>query len=377
MSREDTALHVRNESQPDRVHLRNLTLDELQGFLRSYDLPDYRYRQIASWLYDKLASDFADMTDLPLALRDRLGRDASVGSLRTRTMQISALDGTKKFLFELSDGNLVESVLMQYDRRITFCVSSQVGCPLDCVFCQTGKGVFGRNLTAGEIIDQISALKRTCADDVDKVNVVFMGMGEPMLNLPQVARAIQIMNDPAGFDMGSRRITVSTVGHPRRMRQLADMSLRCSMALSLNATTDEQRGRLMPAVSSYTVTELIDAARYFAQKSGRRVTLEYVLLKGLNTSIADAKRLGKLARRGPFKINLIPYNAGRDTAYETLSEDEIQVFIRDILPYAPTVTVRRSKGPDIDAACGQLWTKSLLSRKKPARVVSPPGDSTL
>ncbi len=377
MSREDTALQVRNESRPDRVHLRNLTLDELQGFLRSYDLPDYRYRQIASWLYDKLAGDFAEMTDLPLALRDRLEQDAFVGSLRTRTMQISALDGTKKFLFELSDGNLVESVLMRHDRRITFCVSSQVGCPLDCVFCQTGKGVFGRNLTAGEIIDQISVLKKTCADDVDKVNVVFMGMGEPMLNLPQVARAIRIMNDPAGFDMGSRRITVSTVGHPLRMRQLADMSLRCSMALSLNATTDAQRGTLMPAVSSYTVTELIDAARYFAQKSGRRVTLEYVLLKGLNTSIADAKRLGKLSRKGPFKINLIPYNAGRDTAYETLSEDEIQEFIRDILPYAPTVTVRRSKGPDIDAACGQLWTKSLLSKKKPPRLVSPPGDSDL
>jgi len=374
MSREDTALHVQNEPAPQRVHLRNLTLDELKGFVCSYDLPDFRYRQIASWLYDKMAVDFTEMTDLPLALRERLADDAVVSSLRTRATQTSAIDGTKKFLFELGDGNLVESVLMPYGTRTTFCVSSQVGCPLDCVFCQTGKGVFGRNLTAGEIIDQISALKKACEEDVDKVNVVFMGMGEPMLNLPQVARSIEILNDPAGFDMGARRITVSTAGHPRRMKDLADMSLRCSMALSLNATTDAQRAKLMPALSSYTVKELIDSARYFAEKSGRRVTLEYVLLKGLNTSIDDAKRLGKLSRKGPFKVNLIPYNAGRDAAYETLSEDEIQDFIRAILPYSPTVTVRRSKGPDIDAACGQLWTKSLLSRSKPARSAPPPGN---
>ena len=149
------------------------------------------------------------------------------------------------------------------------------------------------------------------------------------------------------------------------------------MALSLNGTTDAQRAELMPALSGYTVNELIDAARYFAEKSGRRVTLEYVLLKGLNTSADDAKRLGKLSRRGPFKVNLIPYNAGRDAVYETLSEEEIQEFIRGILPFSPTVTVRRSKGPDIDAACGQLWTKSLLSKKKPARTVSPPRDTAL
>jgi 23S rRNA (adenine2503-C2)-methyltransferase len=201
---------------------------------------------------------------------------------------------------------------------------------------------------------------------MEKANIVFMGMGEPLLNYRAVVNAIRVLNAVPGFELGSKRVTVSTSGLPRRMKNLADEGLKCSLALSLNATTDPKRRELMPAVSRYAIEEVIDAARYFAEKSGRRVTLEYVLLRGENTSAEDARRLGKIARRGPFKINLIPYNPGRDGGFETLDEGELQSFIRELLPFSPTLTVRRSKGPDIFAACGQLWTQSLAPQKKPA-----------
>lgn len=351
----------------DKTHLRGMTLAGLAEYVASLGEPPYRARQIASWLYEKLASDFNEMTDLPLKTREALREKALVGSFRSAAFQVSKVDGTRKYLFELHDGNAVESVLMRHGKRITFCVSSQVGCPLDCRFCQTSKGRFRRNLTAGEILDEICYLKKECLDEADKVNIVFMGMGEPLLNYRSLVQAVGVINEAPGFELGSKRVTVSTSGLPRRMRNLADEGLKCSLALSLNATTDAKRRELMPAVSKYSIEEVTEAAGYYAAKVGRRVTLEYVLLKGENTSPADARRLGKIARRGSFKINLIPYNPGREGGFETLDEDGLQDFIRELLPYSPTVTVRRSKGPDIFAACGQLWTESLGSRAVPRR----------
>jgi 23S rRNA (adenine2503-C2)-methyltransferase len=350
-----------------KLHLRGLTLGELSDYVASREQPPYRYRQLVSWLYEKLPGGFAEMTDLPLAFRESLEEEALLDSIRDVSVQVSEVDGTRKYLFELHDGQSVESVLMPHGRRVTFCISSQIGCPLNCVFCQTSDGEFQRNLTGGEILDQICALKKECRDEVEKANIVFMGMGEPLLNYRSLVNVIDTLNRAPGFELGSRRITVSTSGLPRRMRNLADEGLKCSLALSLNGTTDEERRRLMPIVSRYPINEILDAATYFAEKSGRRVTLEYVLLRGENTSVADARRLGKIARRGPFKINLIPYNPGRDGGYDTLNEDELQAFIQTLLPYSPTLTVRRSKGPDIFAACGQLWTQNLGPIKKPAK----------
>jgi len=364
----ESPMHIHEDPSivDGKTHLRCLSLPELEAWVESLGEPRYRFRQLASWLYEKLAGDFAEMTDLPLAFRESLRDRALLSSFRRVSAEVSRIDGTKKYLFELHDGNCVESVLMQHEKRITFCVSSQVGCPLDCRFCQTSKGRFRRNLTAGEILDQICCLKKECGQEMEKSNIVFMGMGEPLLNYRSVVAAVLVLNTAPGFELGSKRITVSTSGLPRRMKNLADEGLKCSLALSLNATTDAKRRELMPAVSRYPIDEVIDAARYFAEKSGRRVTLEYVLLRGENTSAEDARRLGKIARRGSFKINLIPYNPGRDGGFETQSEDELQAFIRELLPYSPTLTVRRSKGPDIFAACGQLWTESLAPQKKPA-----------
>jgi 23S rRNA (adenine2503-C2)-methyltransferase len=215
------------------------------------------------------------------------------------------------------------------------------------------------------MLDQICLLKRECIGEAEKVNIVFMGMGEPLLNLRELTRAIRTLNDPDGLNTGSKRITVSTSGLPDRIVELADQGLKCSLAISLNASTDAKRRRLMPALAAYSIRDILEAARYFHRKTQRRVTLEYVLLAGINTSKEDASALAKLSAGGPFKINLIPYNPVRGSGFRGMSEDAIDKFVQVLLPAAPAVTVRRSRGADIDAACGQLWTKSLNKAAEP------------
>jgi len=352
------------------THLRNLSLDELRDFVRAHGEPEFRYRQLATWMYARLEHRFAEMSDLPISYREQLAGCAEVSSLAVASEQRSAVDGTRKFLFELRDGARVESVLMRYDRRTTVCVSSQVGCPLDCVFCETAKGTFRRNLSAGEILDQICALKAEAGEHGQKINVVFMGMGEPLLNLESLIAAIRVMNDPLGLNLGDRRITVSTASFPERIRELADADVACSLALSLNAPNDARRRELMPKASRFSIAELLDAARYFVRHGrNRRVTLEYVLIPEMNMSDADADELGALSHRQPFKLNLIPYNPGRKDPFARPTEAQIDRFVSRLLPVAPAVTVRRSRGVDIDAACGQLWNLS-LGEKKPVKGVA-------
>lgn len=351
----------------DRIHLRNLPLEGLSELMSSHGEPGFRSRQLATWVYARLETRFDRMSDLPHGLRTALEQTHEITSLRVAAVQESALDGTRKFLFELHDGGRIESVLMRYDKRTTLCVSSQVGCPLDCIFCETAKGNFQRNLTAGEILDQVCLLKAEAGDTDRKINVVFMGMGEPLLNLESLIAAIRVMNNPLGLNMGSRRITVSTSSFPERIRELADSDAACSLALSLNAPDDETRRKLMPKAARFTIVELLDAARYFVRGENRRVTLEYVLIPEMNMSDADADRLGALASGQPFKVNLIPYNPGRKDPFRRPDESEIDRFAARLLPLAPAVTVRRSRGVDIDAACGQLWTLSLAEKRKPVK----------
>jgi 23S rRNA (adenine2503-C2)-methyltransferase len=357
------------------IHIHNMTLPALRELVLSHGEPEYRYRQLATWLYARHSGDFESMTDLPTTYRESLSSTCRITEAEVAAVQQSRVDGTRKFLFELRDGARVESVLMRYEDRTTLCVSSQVGCPLDCVFCETAKGGFGRNLTAGEIIDQVCALKASSGIGPKKMNIVFMGMGEPLLNIDAVTDAIGILNHPLGFNLGAKRVTVSTSSFPDRIRALARSDVACSLALSLNASDDETRTRLMPKASRFTIAELLDAARAFVSSGRRRVTLEYVMLRGINMSDEDARRLGHLTRREPFKINLIPYNPGRggarlgapghDDQFDSVSEDEIDRFVTLLQPLAPAVTVRRSRGVDIDAACGQLWTNNPGPKKRP------------
>jgi 23S rRNA (adenine2503-C2)-methyltransferase len=347
------------------VHIRNLSIPALRQMVLESGEPEYRFRQLATWLYARLCGDFESMTDLPRAYRERLASSCHISAASPAAIQESALDGTRKYLFEMTDGARVEAVSMRYDDRTTLCVSSQVGCPLDCVFCETARGGFRRNLSAGEIIDQICTLKADAGLESKKVNIVFMGMGEPLLNVEAVTNAIRTLNDPLGLNLGARRITVSTSSFPERIRALADSGVSCSLALSLNAPDDELRHRLMPKSSRFTIEELLDAARYFVGTGKRRVTLEYVLLRGVNTSDDHARALGRLTRGQPFKLNLIPYNPGRRDPFERMPEDELDRFVTILQPLAPAVTVRRSRGVDIDAACGQLWTKDMGDKARP------------
>jgi 23S rRNA (adenine2503-C2)-methyltransferase len=342
-------------------------LESLRTYVLERGEPEFRYRQLASWLYERLETRFDAMSDLPHELRASLADAFDVASSTPVSIQRSTIDGTRKFLFEFADGARVESVLMPYERRHTVCLSSQVGCPLDCVFCETAKGRFQRNLTAGEILDQLCLLKAEAEPTREKINVVFMGMGEPLLNLPNVIAAIRTMNDPLGLDLRGRRITVSTSSFPDRIRELADSNADCSLALSLNAPNDTKRRELMPKAAQFPIAELLDAARYFVRDGKRHVTLEYVLIKGRNMNDIDADELGALSRGQPFKLNLIPYNPGRHDPLQTPMESEIDRFVTRLLPFAPAVTVRRSRGVDIDAACGQLWNQYLLQKKKPAK----------
>jgi len=345
------------------IHIRDLSIEELGKLVAGSGEPPYRAHQLSDWLYKKLATDFESMSNVPKSIREEWSKQYVVSAATVVAEQSSELDGTRKFLFELADGSRVESVMMPYEDRTTLCVSSQVGCPLDCVFCETAKGGFGRNLSAGEILDQVAALKLAAGLADKKVNIVFMGMGEPLLNLAAVTASVRTLNDAAGFDLGSRRITVSTSSFPDRIRELADSGVRCSLALSLNAPDDEKRQQLMPKASRFPIAELLEAARYFVSVAGRRATLEYVMLEGFNTTDSDADLLGRLVHNTPFKLNLIPYNPGRrsteDDLFSPVGEQRINRFVSRLLPYAPTVTVRRSRGVDIDAACGQLWTKNL------------------
>ncbi len=351
----------------DRRHLRSLSLDQLRDFVIAEGESPYRFVQLATWVYGRLESNIDAMSDLPREFRSRLAERFDISTSAPVSIQESAIDGTRKFLFECADGARVESVLMRYDRRNTVCLSSQVGCPLDCVFCETAKGRFQRNLTSGEILDQLCLLKSEAGSPSEKINVVFMGMGEPLLNLPNVVAAIRTMNDPRGLDIVGRRITVSTSSFPERIRELADSGVDCSLALSLNAPNDEKRRELMPKASNFPIRELLDAARYFVRDGRRRVTLEYVLIKGCNMDDDDADQLAALSRDQPFKLNLIPYNPGRRDPFQRPTEPDINRFIERVLPHAPAVTVRRSRGVDIDAACGQLWNQYLMQKKKPAK----------
>lgn len=345
-------------SQPAKTHLRDLSISDLRDLVLGRGEPEYRFRQLCQWLYAKVAEDFPEMTDLSKILREALASAYVVCNARTVSEQVSRIDGTRKYLLEFPDGVAIESVLMTYEKRTTLCISTQAGCPLDCVFCATAKGRFQRDLSRGEILDQICLLKSRAGLAGKKVNVVFMGMGEPLLNYKELVGAIRTMNDPLGLNLGSKRITVSTSGFPGRIRRLADEGIKCSLALSLNAANDKKRARLMPKASQFPIAEMLDAARYFVSKNGRRVTLEYILLRGVNTSDEDADQLGKLVKGSTFKLNLIPYNPGKDEAMDRVTERDIQRFVKRLLPVAPAVMVRRSRGADIDAACGQLWVKN-------------------
>jgi 23S rRNA (adenine2503-C2)-methyltransferase len=321
--------------------------------LAGMGVPGYRADQLFTWVYRKRERDAEHMSNLPAALRAGLDVVCDL-SLPETTVHRSGDGTTHKFVLRLADGARVESVSMSTEKRTTLCVSSQVGCALMCRFCATGLMGLQRNLRADEIVAQVVLMGDALGWEDDRFNIVFMGMGEPLANLPAVSEAIRILHDERGLNIGARRITVSTSGLVPQIGQLAAMGLQVGLAVSLHATTDELRSQLMPVNRRWPLAELLDAARDYGEAVGRRVTLEYTLIGGVNDRPEDADRLARFARALPSKVNIIPYNPVPGMAWKRPSAATIEAFAARLYPHAPAVTVRNTMGGEIWAACGQL-----------------------
>ncbi len=356
---------------PSLTDLKALDRAGLEAFAVSLGQPAFRGRQLFRWLYGKGATDFAAMTDLPAAFREQLAEVAAVPALEEVQRQ-TATDGTVKALFRLPSGREVESVLIpDFDddgnaKRLTVCVSSQVGCAMGCHFCATGLMGFGQNLTGGEIYEQVWRMNALAEERWGRgvTNVVYMGMGEPLQNYAAVVQSAALLTDPDALGLAPKRITVSTVGLARRIRALADDQAAGTappvhLAISLHAPTDPQRSAIMPVNRSEKtdLAALRDAVEHWHARTGRRVTYEYCLFAGVNDSDEDARRLAAVARWAPSKVNLIMYNPVAGTGFSSPGEARLDAFIRVLVAEGVRVTVRRSRGQDIDAACGQLAAK--------------------
>lgn len=346
------------------IDLRTLSRPELERLVEQLGEPHYRGRQLFKWIYGKGVASTEQMTDLPKAFRTKLAQHTCITRL-VPVRQLTASDQTIKVLFRLPSGRFIESVLIpDFDnetsqvRRLTVCVSSQVGCAMRCAFCATGLMGFQQNLTAGEIYDQVWQLNQLAEARFGRriTNVVYMGMGEPLLNYDAVLRSIALLTDQDGLGLSPRRITVSTVGLARRIRQLADDGVRFRLAVSLHAPTNAQRSAIMPVNRNEQtdLDDLIEAIRYFEARTGQTVTYEYCLFEGFNDRPEDARRLADLTAQAPGKVNLILYNPVEGLPFRRPSEERLQAFIRVLIERGVTVTVRRSRGQDISAACGQL-----------------------
>lgn len=356
--------------------IKSHTAEELQARFQDWEQPAYRVPQLLEWVYAHRAADWDAMTNLPKALRDRLREQFTLQTLELVRKQGSC-DATQKFLWRLGDHSLIESVLIpanpalygEPSDRHTLCVSTQVGCAYGCKFCASGLEGWKRNLQVEEIVEQVLAVERWNAAESPASgagakgerfinNLVIMGMGEPLANYDHLLKALKILNAPWGGGIGARKITVSTSGLAPQIRKLADEPLQLRLAISLHGATDETRNKIMPVNRKYPLSELTAACEYYLQRKERMITLEYILIAGVNDGLEQVKPLAQLAHRLHAKVNLIPYNKVEDLAWERPSEAAQEKFLEALEKQKVTATLRREKGHDIDAACGQLRLKT-------------------
>ncbi len=336
--------------------IKGLTLRELEQWVAGIGEKPFRARQIYQWLYQKGVQSIDDMLNLSKGLREKLKISASLSVLSIHEKIRSNIDQSVKYLFQLNDGKSIEAVYMTEDKRVTVCLSTMVGCPIACPYCATGIMGFKRNLSSGEIVDQLLLIQK---DQQTRItNVVFMGMGEPFLNYENVMRAADIFNSELGPEIAARRITISTAGIVPEIYRFSDEGHRYKLAISLNGTTDPQRDELVPINRKYPLDSLMEAVKYYSRHSRRRVTFEYILIEGFNDTENDARQLIKLLSQVPCKINVIPYNENEFLPYRSPSEGNLERFLKHLYKVPFAVTVRRSKGPDIAAACGQLYVQN-------------------
>jgi 23S rRNA (adenine2503-C2)-methyltransferase len=336
-----------------RASLLDLSPVELEGLAEHTGAPRYRGRQLARWIFQKGVSELDAMSDLPRGFRAAL-EPAFEARFPEIERTIASIDGSRKFVLRLGDGARVQAVLIPDEDRLTVCLSTQVGCGLACAFCLTGTMGLERNLTSGEIVGQVAAVRATLAPGQRLTHVVYMGMGEPLANYEATVKSLRILTDPHGLAISPRRITVSTVGLANGLRRLGSEGLRVNLAISLHATTDDLRSRLLPVNRRFAIEELLSVCRGFPLPLRQRITFEYVLLDGVNDSREDALRLAALLRGIRAKVNLIPFNDWPGSAFRRPMLPRILGFQSALLQRGITATVRWSKGVDIGAACGQL-----------------------
>lgn len=344
-----------------KKNIRNYDLNDLKKEMIQIGQKPFRAEQIFKWLNQEKVSSFDEMTNLSLDLREQLAENYTIGNFQIEHKLISK-DGTKKYLFNLCDAeeNLIETVLMQYHHGYTICVSSQIGCKMGCKFCASTGIPFVRNLEPGEIVEQIIAIEQD--ENIRISNIVFMGIGEPLDNFENVMKAIEIINNPKGLNIGARHISISTSGIVPKIYELADKQMQCTLSISLHSSNNQTRSNMMPINNAYPIEELMKACRYYIEKTNKRISFEYALAKENNDNIEDAKDLAKLLKGMLAHVNLIPINQIEDGKFTKSTNENIMKF-RDYLNEKGIVaTIRRELGSDINAACGQLRRQNLSKR---------------
>jgi 23S rRNA (adenine2503-C2)-methyltransferase len=346
----DAAIH-----SSGKVDFYSLSFAEVEKLLSGIGHPSFRARQIWGWVYQQYASSFKEMTNLPLSMRDHLDDMFALGEFSIVSSQRSSDKQTTKVLFRLPDDQLIETVLMKYKKRRTLCISTQAGCAMGCVFCATGQMGFFRNLSTGEIVAQVLYFARKLAENEQRVtNIVLMGMGEPLHNYDNTLEAVDLLTDTAGFNLGARKITISTVGLVPAILRYADEQRQTALAVSLHAATDAERNRLIPVSKKWPIAELMDACRYYISRTGRRLTFEWALIHKENDTREQAETLGQLLRGMLCHVNLIPLNPTAGYGGGPSARNRVEDFQQELARYGVSSTVRVRRGIDIQAGCGQL-----------------------
>ena len=345
----------------NKIDIKSFNLEELTAFIEKNGEKAFRAKQVYQWLHVKQVDTFDEMTNLSKAFREKLEQLCYITDLHQEAVQISNIDGTRKYLFLLEDGNVIESVLMRYKHGNSVCISSQVGCRMGCRFCASTLDGLVRGLKPSEMLDQIYKIGKDIGERIS--NVVVMGTGEPMDNFDNLLKFIELLTDENGLNISQRNLTVSTCGIVPRMRELADRQLAITLALSLHASNQQKRLELMPVANKYDIHEVIDACRYYFEKTGRRVTFEYSLVGGVNDTDEDARELSRLIHGMNCHVNLIPVNPIKERDYVQSNAAVIAAFKNKLEKNGINVTIRREMGRDIDGACGQLRKRYITSKE--------------
>jgi 23S rRNA (adenine2503-C2)-methyltransferase len=357
------------EENHQKKSLKGLTLEEMRNYFISIKEPPFRAEQVFKWIYGDKVDNFDEMNNLPKSLRQKLSEEFSIDTLSYLTSEISTSTKTKKYIFETADGNQIESVIIPERKRTTLCISTQVGCPLDCKFCATGLMGYTKNLTAGEIFDQFKLASKDYTDS-EITNIVYMGMGEPLLNFKETVKSLEIFAEELTTGISLKKITVSTAGIAPKIKELEETGLKVKLAFSLHSCFEDIRNKIMPINKKYALKENIDALKSYAAKTNTRITFEYVMLEGVNDRDEDVRALARLMSTIPSKLNIIPFNSlehmnpsGLSGKLRSTPMDRIQKFAAKLREKNITVMLRNTQGDDIAAACGQLAVKSKIQTR--------------